>query len=156
MDAIARLSAIEGIKLAKARQQRGVDTKDADLLGRAFAEDVEIDCRGVMSDPATGANLAPETDEIIYGRKSAIDAALASLNGVVSVHHVSVPEIEVTGPMSGRAVWPMVDRVRYGKDALFQEIIGYGYYHESYERTGEDWQIKTMRLVRTRMDFIPW
>jgi SnoaL-like domain len=156
MDMIAKLAAIEGIKLAKARHQRGVDTKDGDLLHLAFAEDVEIDCRGVMTDSVTGANMAPATDEVIRGSNNAVNAALMSLKGVISVHHVSLPEIEVTGPTSGVAIWPMVDRVRYGSDAPFQEIIGYGFYHETYERVGDDWKIKKMRLERTRMDFVPW
>ncbi len=155
MDAVDRLSAIEGIKLAKARHQRGVDTKDGDLLRRAFADDVEIDCRGVMVDPATGANFAPATDEMIRGSDNAVNAALVSLKGLVSVHHVSVPEIEITGPTSGKAIWPMVDRILLGADAEFKEIIGYGFYYEAYECVGDDWRMKTMRLVRTRMDFVP-
>ena len=156
MDEIAKLAAIEGIKLAKARHLRGVDTQDGDLLLRAFAEDVEIDCRGVMVDPATGANFAPATDEVIRGSRNAVDAALVSLKGIMSVHHVSVPEIEITGPTSARAIWPMVDRLRLGADAPFREIIGYGHYHETYVCLGSDWRMKTMRLVRTRMDFVPW
>jgi SnoaL-like domain len=156
MDPIARLDAIEGIKIAKARHQRGVDTKDGDLLRRAFAADIDVDCRGVMTDPITGANSAPETDVVFQGADRAIAAAMTSLEGVVSVHHVSSPEIEITGPTTGSAIWPQVDRLRFSADAPFKEFIGYGYYHETYERVGDDWRIKTMRMVRTRMDFIPW
>ena len=156
MDPIARLDAIEGIKLAKARHQRGVDTKDSDLLRRVFAADVDIDCRGVMTDPVTGANSAPETDEVFQGADRAIAAAMSSLEGVVSVHHVSCPEIEITGPTTGRGVWPQVDRLQFSADAPFKEFIGYGYYYETYQRVGDDWQIKSMRMVRTRTDFIPW
>ena len=156
MDRTAKLDAIEGIKLAKARHQRGVDTKDADLLRRAFAVDIEVDCRGVMTDPSSGANNAPDTDEVIQGADKAIAAAMTSLEGVISVHHVSSPEIEITGPTTGSAIWPQVDRLLFSEGAPFKEFVGYGYYYESYERTGDDWQIKTMRMVRSRKDFIPW
>jgi hypothetical protein len=156
MDPIARLDAIEGIKMAKARHQRGVDTKDGDLLRRAFAADIYVDCRGVMRDPNSGANSAPETDEVFQGADKAIAAAVTSLEGVVSVHHVSSPEIEITGPTTGSAIWPQVDRLVFSAGAPFKEFVGYGYYYETYERVGDDWQIKTMRMVRTRKDFIPW
>ncbi|ETD33300.1 hypothetical protein W823_09460 [Williamsia sp. D3] len=156
MDLIVRLDAIEGIKLAKARHQRGVDTTDVDLLRRVFAEDVLVDCRGVMTDPVSGANSAPQTDEVFQGADKAIAAAVSSLEGVVSVHHVSSPEIEITSPTTGSGIWPQVDRLLYDAGAPFKEFIGYGYYHETYERVGEDWRIKSMRMVRTRMDFIPW
>jgi len=156
MDSIARLDAIAGIKNAKARHQRGVDTKDADLLRRAFAADIEVDCRGVMTDPVSGANNAPETDEVFQGADKAIAAAMTSLAGVVSVHHVSCPEIEITSPTTGNAIWPQVDRLLFSAGEPFKEFVGYGYYYETYERVGEDWQIKSMRMVRTRQDFIPW
>ncbi len=156
MDPIARLDAIEGIKIAKARHQRGVDTKDGDLLRRVFAADVDVDCRGVMTDPVTGANSAPETDEVFQGADRAIAAAMSSLEGVVSVHHVSSPEIEITGPTTASGIWPQVDRLLFSAGAPFKEFIGYGYYYETYERVGDDWRIKSMRMVRTRMEFIPW
>ena len=156
MDPIARLDAIEGIKTSKARHQRGVDTKDEGLLRRVFTDDVLVDCRGVMTDPITGANSAPQTDEVFQGADKAIAAAIASLEGVVSVHHVSSPEIEITGPTSGSAIWPQVDRLLFSTGAPFKEFVGYGYYFESYERIGDDWRIKSMRMVRTRTDFIPW
>lgn len=156
MDPVTRLVAIEGIRTAKARQQRGVDTKDADLLRRAFAEDVLIDCRGVMADPDTGANSAPQTDEVFRGADRAVAAAIDSLRGVVSVHHVGCPEIEVTGPSTGSAVWPQVDRLLYPAGSPHKEFVGYGYYHETYQRDGEDWRITSMRMERLRKDFIPW
>ncbi len=156
MDAIAKLEAIEGIRLAKARHQRGVDTKDGDLLRRVWADDAVVDCRGVMTDPVTGANSAPQTDIILHGVDEAVASAMDSLAGVVSVHHVSNPEIEITSPTTGRAIWPQIDRVWFAADAPFKAFVGYGFYHETYERVGEDWRIKTMRMERTRLEFIPW
>jgi hypothetical protein len=156
MDPIARLDAIEGIKLAKARYFRAVDTKDYDLLRSVFTDDVEVDARGVVTDPVSGFNLAPGTDEVNRGVENVVNATRAALKDVVSVHHASVPEIDITGPTSGRGTWPMVDRLRFNEEAPFKELIGYGYYYDTYERVGGDWRIKTVRLVRARIDFVPW
>ncbi|WP_219894998.1 nuclear transport factor 2 family protein [Aquisediminimonas profunda] len=156
MDLAEKLDAIEGIKMAKARYFRGIDTKDRDLLRSIFTDDVELDCRGAAIDPVTGHNFAPQTDEIIRGGDNAAYLASTSLTGVVSVHHASAPEIEITGPNTGSAIWPMVDRLRFGEGAPIKELIGYGHYFDTYERVGSTWRIKTMRLVRTRMDAVVW
>src|SRR5687768_12345272 len=89
MDLWAKLDAIEGIKIAKARHRRGIDTKDSDLLGRAFATDVTVDVRGVITDPTSGQNVAPATDEVLEGADKAIAAAMATLEGVIPVQHVT-------------------------------------------------------------------
>ena len=31
-------------------------------------------------------------------------------------------------------------------------LTGYGHYHETYERIGGEWKIKTLLLTRLRMD----
>jgi hypothetical protein len=156
MDPIMRLEAIEGIKLAKARFFRAVDTKDMDLLREVFADDAEVDARGVVTDPVTGFNLAPATNEVNRGIEDIVNSTRAAIEGLVSVHHASVPEIEITGPTTGVGTWPMVDRLLFGAGAPFKELIGYGYYHDTCERIDERWVIKTVRLVRTRLDFISW
>jgi hypothetical protein len=69
---------------------------------------------------------------------------------------VSCPEIEITGPTTGSAIWPQVDRLLFSAGAPFKEFIGYGHYYETYERVGDEWRITSMRMVRTRKDFIPW
>jgi hypothetical protein len=156
MDLLAKLDAIEGIKLAKARHQRAVDTKDFDLLARVFADDVEIDCRGVTTDPVSGVSMSPGMESVIHGIEDALALSKRALADVVSVHHVSTPEIEITGPTTGSAVWPQIDRLWFPPGAAFRQVIGYGWYHETYERVGDDWRIKTMSQTRARLDFIPW
>lgn len=156
MDLITRLAAIEGIKRAKARYWIGVDTKNVDLLRSVFSDDVEVDCRGTSTDPISGFNFAPGADEIIRGADNVVECIIASLKDVVSVHHASAPDIEIAGPTSGKATWPMVDRLLFSAPASFKEVVGYGYYHDTYELVAQDWKIKTVRLVRTRLDFIPW
>jgi hypothetical protein len=48
-----------------------------------------------------------------------------------------------------------VERLLSSAGAPFKEFLGYGYCDETYERVGDDWRIKTMRMVRTKMDFTP-
>jgi len=157
LDLISRLDAIEGIKLAKAIYFRGVDSKDSDLLRSVFAEDVEIDFRGASTDPVTGFNIAPEsTDEVLRGGETAARTMADSLKTFsVTVHHASIPEIEILSETTGKALWPMVDRLLFGPGFPFAELIGYGHYHDTYEKVGNRWVIKTMRLTRTRIDTIP-
>jgi len=31
-------------------------------------------------------------------------------------------------------------------------MTGYGYYHETYENNGAGWKIKTLRIVRLRVE----
>ncbi|MET3774355.1 nuclear transport factor 2 family protein [Arthrobacter nitrophenolicus] len=156
VDPITRLEAIEGIKLVKARYFRATDTKDYDLLRSVFADDVVFDARGVVTDPVSGFNLAPGTDEVIRGVDNVISSNRAALVDIVSVHHASVPEIEITGPTSGSGIWPMVDLLLFKEGSPFKEIVGYGFYHDTYERIDGQWKIKTVRQERTRLDFIPW
>jgi len=157
MDLVSKLDAIEGIKLAKARYFRAVDSKDAKLLQSVLADDVVCDYRGATTDPITGYNLAPDTtNEPIRGGAYVAESIVQAMMEMRSVHHASLPEIEITGPTSGNAIWPMVDRLLFAEGAPFKELIGYGHYYESYKREGGDWKISSIRLVRSRLDFIPW
>jgi len=155
METIEKLAAIAEIRDLKARYFRGLDEKDEALLREAFAEDVELDYRGSTTDPTTGAGVAPDaTDEILRGGEACAALIVRSLQGVVSVHHVSEPEIEVLGADSARAIWPMVDRLTFA-DGPYREMIGYGHYRETYVKEGGRWRIRTLRLTRLRLDFVP-
>ena len=35
------------------------------------------------------------------------------------------------------------------------EMHGYGHYHETYEKSGTEWRIKSLTLTRLRVDFTP-
>lgn len=157
MDLVSKLDAIEGIKLAKARYFRGVDSKDVKLLRSSLTTDVVCDYRGATTDPITGFNMAPDTtNEPIQGGDFVAESIVQAMMDMRSVHHASIPEIEITGPTSGNAIWPMVDRLLFAKGAPFKELIGYGHYYESYEYEDDEWKISSIRLVRSRLDFIPW
>lgn len=157
MDLAAKLDAIEGIKLAKARYFRGVDSKDRDLIRSVFTDNVVCDYRGATTDPVSGYNMAPETTEdVMRGGDLAADSIIFAMKDMRSVHHASIPEIVITGPISGTSIWPMVDRLQFSEGAPFRELVGYGHYYDDFERIGDAWKISSIRLVRARLDFVPW
>jgi len=154
MDDIAVLRAIEQIKVLKARYFRGIDLKDWDLIRSVFADDVECDFRGAATDPATGFNPVPEaTGSIILGIEDTVAAFEASGAHFRSVHHGHMPEIEILSDTTARAIWAMFDTLRFAAGPI-AEITAYGHYHETYEKIGGDWKIKTIRLTRLRVDTV--
>jgi len=156
MDAVDRLVAVEDIKVLKARYFLGVDVKDASILRDVLADDIEIDYRGAATDPVTGFNASEAaTNEVQRGGDHCAQLVAASLIGVISVHHTSVPEIEIIDASNARGLWPMVDRLKFGAESPIADMIGYGHYHETYVKERGRWRIRTLRLSRLRIDFIP-
>lgn len=156
MDEVERLAAIEAIKVTKAQYFRGLDGKDEALLRRVFADDVELDYRGAATDPVTGFCASAEATEVVQrGGDHCAKLVANSLPGVVSVHHGSIPEIEIIDRDHAKAIWPMVDRLKFGPESPVAEMIGYGHYHETYVRERGEWRIRTLKLTRLRLDVIP-
>lgn len=154
MNPIEKLLAIEDIKSLKARYFRAVDLKEAELLRETFAEDVELDYRGSTTDPETGDDAVSNvTGEIIRGRDHCVRLIMEALPGIVSVHHASVPEIEIIDETAAHGIWPMVDRLKFPSGGEFREMVGYGHYRETYIKEGGKWRIQTLRLTRLRIDF---
>ena len=52
---------------------------------------------------------------------------------------------------TARGVWAMEDLLSL-PDNLSQVLHGWGHYHETYERIGGQWRIKTLQLTRLRVD----
>lgn len=46
----------------------------------------------------------------------------------------------------------MTDRLQPTESGPFAEMIGWGHYHETYEKVGGEWKLKTLRLIRLRVD----
>jgi hypothetical protein len=155
MKVLEKLDAIEEIKRLKARYFRGVDCKDRSLLRDVFVDEVEVDFRNAATDPETGISFAPAAPCILRDGDAVTDIIMVAMANVVSVHHASLPEIEVTGPTTARGIFPMVDRIRFPASEPLAEMIGYGYYFDTFERKDGWWRIKTLRLARTRVDAIP-
>jgi hypothetical protein len=155
MDMIETLAAIAEIRDLKAKYFRGIDEKDEAMLRAVLAEDVEHDYRGSTTDPTTGVSFAPEATDVVLHGSACAPLLVQALHGVVSVHHASEPEIEIMDADNARAIWPMVDRLLLPGGGPYREMIGYGHYRETYIKESGRWRIRTLRLTRSRLDFVP-
>ncbi|OLT12133.1 DUF4440 domain-containing protein [Actinomadura sp. CNU-125] len=127
---------IEALKRLKARYCRTLDTKDWDGMRPIFADDAVVDTTGSGGGVITGADAF-----MTFLREHLADH--------VTVHHCHMPEITLTSPSTATGIWAMEDRIRWAGGG---ELIGFGHYHETYEKTGGTWRIKTTTLTRLRLD----
>jgi len=156
MDPIARLTAIEDIKQLKGRYFRGVDFKDRALLLTVFAKDAVVDFRESTRDTRTGLEAAPvPLSEVLHGNEAVADLIVQAGTVMDSVHHGSIPEIEILSETTAKGIWPMVDHLIFKSGLPASELVGYGHYHETYERVNGAWKIKTLKLTRLRVDNTP-
>ena len=141
MTEVERLAAVEEIKKLKARYFRCMDTKQWSGWEEVFTTDAVMD----VSEEGPGLD-----QHIVKGRDKIIPFVSGVLEGVVTVHHGHMPEIEITSDSTARGIWSMEDKLRWpdGKTTLH----GYGHYHETYEKVGGAWRIKTLKLTRLRND----
>lgn len=144
-----RAAAIEDIKQLKAKYWRGVDFAEGALVRSILAEDCELDYRGCCIDPATGTDHMPAMNIVLKGRDSWLAGAL---NGLVTVHQGHQSEIEITGDDSATGIWAFSDRFFMPPGAPFQRLVGYGHYHDTYEKVGGRWYLKTTRITRLRVE----
>ena len=135
--------AVEAIKNLKARYYRCMDTKQWDGWNDVFAEDATLDTR----------EEAPELD-IVVGRDNIIAFVSNVLEGVTTCHHGHMPEIELTSDTTATGIWSMEDHLWVGEGSPlpYRSMHGYGHYHETYEKVGGRWYIKTLKLTRIRID----
>ncbi len=146
MDALVRLNAIEDIKQLKARYFRCMDTKDWDGFADVFAPDAVMDMTEEMRDQQTTA------DPVTRGNREIAAFVRAAVDPVTTVHHGHMPEIDLTSNTTATGIWAMEDKLRWPEGSPIKAMHGYGHYHETYERVGEEWKIKTIMLTRLRVD----
>lgn len=146
MNNIERLLAIEGIKTTKARYFRCLDTKDLAGYASVFAPDAVMDMRGESRDG----------EGLVSGAGNIASFVLGSVSGLSTVHHGHMPEIEFSSDTSASVIWAMEDKLWKVDDAAavvpFSTLHGYGHYHETYVRIEDQWLIKTITLMRLRVD----
>src|SRR4051812_1739408 len=137
MDDMENIVDIEAIKQLKARYFRTMDTKDWAAMRQVFADDV------VMDTTEAGGNLITGADEFMAFLEG-------TLKNNLTVHQGHMPEIELTSRTSARGIWSLQDLIRWPDGT---EMVGYGHYHETYEKTGGEWRITSSKLTRLRVDF---
>lgn len=142
-----RLAAIEEIRNLKAKYWRGVDLGDGALVRSILAEDCVLDYVGCCTDPVTGTDHMPVMNVVMKGRAS---WQTENLEGprIVTVHQGHQAEIEVTGETTATGIWVFTDRFFVPPGGTFTRLTGYGHYHETYEKAGGKWFLKTTRITR--------
>jgi len=128
---------IEAIKQLKGRYCRTMDTKDWPAMRQVFTDDVEMDTTDAGGGLMTGA------DDFMAFLSETLD-------GVVTVHHCHMPEIDLTSATTAAGIWAMEDMLRWPDGT---ELHGFGHYHETYAKVDGHWRIKRSKLTRLRMDF---
>lgn len=129
---------LEAIKGLKARYCRLLDAKDWQAWRQVFTDDF------VSDTSSAGGKLIEGADDFVeFTRRSLRKPSQ------VTAHQVHAPEIELTSPTTARGVWALEDVVRLAPGV---NLRGYGHYHETYEKVGGSWLIKTSTLTRLRED----
>jgi hypothetical protein len=158
---LEQILALEEIKQLKARYFRCMDTKDWAGYEAVFAPDATIDSseaftprdfRGATLD--TNGQPAQQADPTwrFSDPKGFVADLKTVLDGVSTVHHGHMPEIQFTSDTTAKGVWAMEDKIRWPPGAAMREMHGYGHYVETYEKGRDGWRIKSLKLTRVRVD----
>lgn len=141
MNDIEKLLAIESIKHTKARYFRGIDSKDWHLFASAFSRDAQMDVRQEARNP----------DYLFVGRDAIVSFVSKSLDGMITVHHGHMPEIEFTSDTTANVIWAMEDGLWKKDESVqkpFNSLNGWGHYRETYRKVDDEWLIQTTMLTR--------
>lgn len=133
------LVAIEQIRQLKARYFHLMDQKRWDEWEQVFCEDARID-------------TTQEGSPLLESRQAFREFLPPVLEGVKTVHHGHLSEIEITGPDTATGTWSMEDHLWWPDG---RHLWGTGFYFEKYRKgTDGDWQIQelTLRRIRTEVD----
>jgi uncharacterized protein (TIGR02246 family) len=139
---VRRLADIEAIKQLKARYFRLMDQKRWDEWAMVFAQDAHM--------------VVPEGNVDERGRDAVVRSVSGVLEGVRTVHHGHMPEIEITGRDTAEGTWAMFDYVEFPPDPTGARsgLRGYGHYTEDYVREDGEWRIASLHLSRLRVDWL--
>ena len=151
MSELDLLSAAHEIMQLKARYFRGVDTCDGDLVRGMLAEDCVLDYMGCCTDPKSGKDYIPAMNVVMRGRDSWRSDGMSSL-GIVSVHQGHNFEVQFTDDRTAKVIWSMTDRLWFPPGWEYSLMTGHGHYHETYQKSGAAWKLKTTRITRIRVE----
>ena len=156
---VSQLLAIESVRALKARYFRLMDMKLWDQWQALFAADAVMDVRGEGSALAALGFPEPDPSSLLWTGAGRIrEAVSTALEGVATVHHGQMGEFTFRGKGCIEAIWAMEDRIRYpaGASAPIAGFNGYGHYHDTYVRAGDEWGIARVELRRLMVEPVGW
>ena len=150
---IEELGVIEAVSGLKARYFRLMDLKQWDDWEALYIDEAVMDVSG---EAAAMAQLGfpsppPDAEPLIWHSAGKIRRNVsAALEGITSVHHGHMPEVEFVSPERVAVIWAMQDIIRYpvGAPTPVPSFNGYGHYHDVYVKRGGQWRIESVKLVR--------
>jgi hypothetical protein len=143
---LARLSAIESIRLMKARYFRFLDEAMWDDYQALYTDDAVMDLSEVLP-PGTPA------EHLTLTSSAAIRAQVSTLmTGAIMLHNGYTHELEILSATEATGIWSMEDRVIYPESVPcpfpHRETHYYGRYHERYRLENGTWRIAYLKLTR--------
>ena len=127
---------VRAIEDLMARYCRTLDLQDWDGFRAVFTDDAVLDATAIGS--------------VVYeGGDAFIEAMKTSLVGVTAVHHVLMPEIEITSATTATGTWAMEDRMWFPNG---KTIHGFGHYHQRYVKVDGRWLLQHSKVVKHRID----
>ncbi|MBF6025396.1 nuclear transport factor 2 family protein [Lysobacter niastensis] len=140
-------SAIEQVRLNKARYCRFLDTKQWEAFAALFV----ADAKASVFDPEGG--LIAE----FQMAGAFVNAARQFLEGARSIHQVHNDELELVSEDEISAIWSMEDYIVFPFASKGEPISvhGYGHYNERWVRKDGVWRISKLELRRTILELTP-
>ena len=131
MSDIEWLSALEEIRLLKARRDRAADTKDWDLYLSLHAPD-HISYNDDYEPWTTAAEMIRNIRKIMAG--------------LHTMHHSHTPEITFESPTKASGIWAMVGFSEWLQGGEPHWFNAFGHYFETYEKRDGRWVFTSRRL----------
>ncbi|MBO0836163.1 MAG: nuclear transport factor 2 family protein [Actinobacteria bacterium] len=143
MTELERLIAVDELQRLKALYCRYADAKAWPELGQLFTPNGEAR----FYDPGGRLVFAASSPDIGTAVGDRIGAAQP-------IHHIFSNELTVWSPTEAEGLWAMEDLVVFpdGVPGPFRKMHGFGHYHETYERHGGRWLIRSLALTRLRIE----
>lgn len=151
LDPLARLIAIEDIKVLKSRYFAAVDEKDWPAIVDIFTADARVDfsgeCQYHIGHHGVAAEDINTDDWVVIGGEATADVIAGAVGEIIAVHQGHDPQIEVQSPEFARGRWSLYDRLEYADEVMH----GYGHYQEEYRFEDGKWRISVLTLTRLRV-----
>jgi uncharacterized protein (TIGR02246 family) len=136
MNETQRLSALEDIRALMARRVRCLDEKDWAGFADCYAED------------AVSYSLSASGADATIGARAIADGVSGKLQGIITVHQIHTPEIDILAEDVARGVCPLADILSWEKDGRRHWLRGYGHYRQTFKKIDGSWRISEHHLTR--------
>ena len=145
MDDLARLVAIEDIKLLRAKYCRSIDSHDFARLGTILTEDFLLDMSPTSE--VLGTAVQP-----VHGRAAVLAMMEQGFSQLkMLLHIVTIPEIEFQDDDHATGVWRQETFIKENRPDIPGTGIAYATVFDTYRKEDGRWLIAS---VRVRIDLV--